>query len=134
MKGTLLFITIFIFYSFSPNITENSLNRSKWIQAGKSFVNVKLDNVSIYPSRQDSEFTAMRLVFEGESIDAHHFMIHFEDGKSKRYLLKRKCGNGFKSRIVDFEGGVRAVKKVDLWYRPNPLENGESIVILWGKE
>ena len=59
--------------------------------------------------------------------------IHFDNGTTQKVELRFRFAQGSESRVIDLDGGLRYLKKIEFWYETKGFELGKSRVAVWGK-
>lgn len=58
--------------------------------------------------------------------------IYFENGEKMNVALRNKFRQGQESRVIDFPGGERRLKKVEFLYSTIGRAKGKARVAVWG--
>jgi len=59
--------------------------------------------------------------------------VYFENGEKMNVELKNKFRQGQESRVIDFPGGERRLKKIEFLYSTIGRAKGKARVAVWGK-
>jgi hypothetical protein len=58
--------------------------------------------------------------------------VYFENGEKMNVGLKNRFRQGQESRIIDFPGGERRIKKIEFLYSTVGVVRGKARVAIWG--
>ncbi|HMK04052.1 MAG TPA: hypothetical protein VK489_07675 [Ferruginibacter sp.] len=60
--------------------------------------------------------------------------VYFENGEKMNVPLKNNFRQGQESRVIDFPGGLRQIKKIEFLYETVGTRKGKARVAIWGKK
>jgi hypothetical protein len=59
--------------------------------------------------------------------------IHFDHGEVWDVSLRFRFAQGSESRVIDMNGGLRHLQKIEFWYETKGFARGRSRVAVWGR-
>ena len=59
--------------------------------------------------------------------------IYFDNGTMQNVELRNRFAQGSESRVIDMDGGLRHLSKIEFWYETKGFLRGKSRVAVWGK-
>lgn len=59
--------------------------------------------------------------------------IHFDNGDVQNVALRSRFNAGGESRVIDLDGGLRHLSKIEFWYETRGFARGKSRVAVWGR-
>ncbi len=59
--------------------------------------------------------------------------IHFDNGDVQDVELRNKFNAGSESRVIDMNGGLRHLSKIEFWYETRGYLRGRSRIAVWGR-
>ena len=59
--------------------------------------------------------------------------IHFDNGTIQNVELRNRFAQGSESRVIDMEGGLRHLTKIEFWYETKGFARGRARVAVWGR-
>ena len=62
----------------------------------------------------------------------YNMKIHFDNGSVQNVELRNRFNAGTESRIIDMDGGLRHLTKIEFWYETRGFARGKSRVAVWG--
>ncbi len=60
-------------------------------------------------------------------------VIHFDNGAKQNVELKNRFVQGSESRVIDMDGGLRHLTKIEFWYETKGYLSGKSRMAVWGR-
>ncbi len=63
----------------------------------------------------------------------YNMKIHFDNGSTQDVELRNRFNAGSESRIIDMDGGLRHLTKIEFWYETRGFARGKSRVAVWGR-
>jgi hypothetical protein len=59
--------------------------------------------------------------------------IHFDNGGVQDVALRNRFNQGSESRVIDLDGGLRHLSKIEFTYETRGFARGKAHVAVWGK-
>ena len=59
--------------------------------------------------------------------------IHFDNGSAQNVELRNRFTQGSESRVIDMDGGLRHLTKIEFWYETKGFLKGKSRVAVYGR-
>ena len=59
--------------------------------------------------------------------------IYFDNGTVQNVELRNRFAQGSESRVIDMDGGLRHLTKIEFWYETKGFARGKSRVAVWGR-
>ena len=59
--------------------------------------------------------------------------IYFDNGTMQNVELRNRFAQGSESRVIDMDGGLRHLSKIEFWYETKGFLRGKTRVAVWGK-
>jgi hypothetical protein len=63
----------------------------------------------------------------------YNMKIHFDNGGVQNVELRNRFAQGSESRVIDMDGGLRHLTKIEFWYETKGFARGKSRVAVWGR-
>jgi hypothetical protein len=60
--------------------------------------------------------------------------VHFDNGSTQNVALKNNFAQGSWSRVIDLDGGLRHLSKIEFVYETKGFIRGRSRIAVWGKQ
>jgi hypothetical protein len=59
--------------------------------------------------------------------------IYFDNGAVQNVELRNRFAQGSESRVIDMDGGLRHLAKIEFWYETKGFARGRARVAVWGR-
>lgn len=63
----------------------------------------------------------------------YNMKIHFDNGGVQEVELRNRFNAGTESRVIDLDGGLRHLTKIEFWYETRGFARGKSRIAVWGR-
>lgn len=90
--------------------------RDNWTDLGLLHVKDRVDRDTLHVGAKKGSFDAIRLKVLGAAVQFHSLKIHFENGAVQDVELRSVIRAGQFSRVIDLDGGQRAIEKIVFVY------------------
>ena|SRR5687768_13527592 len=130
--GILLLSLFTIIGSFS---TKNKVDtaRGEWFFLGDKRVGFGVDHDVIHFGNWKDDVRQIKLKVTDGPLKMYNMKIHFDNGTMQDVALRNRFTQGTESRIIDMEGGLRHLTKIEFWYETKGFAKGRSRVAIWGR-
>jgi len=109
-----------------------SFDSRGWTLLGERAVNGRADRDTIAVGRYKGKFEKLTLVVTDSDLELVDLEVKFERGAPWHPALSHFFKEGQRSHVIDFPGGDRVVKSIELKYKNLP-GGGSAKVQVWGK-
>jgi hypothetical protein len=82
--------------------------------------------------RHEGKFRAVKVEAAGGDLDVYDIRITFGNGEVFEPGVRLHFQEGSWSRRIDFPGGHRHLRKVELWYKAAQPGVGPPRIVIWG--
>lgn len=128
-KSLLLLVCVSLF-SFT---TVTSNHPAGWRLLGDKKVSFGVDHDVIYFSNWGDDVRQVKLKITDGPLRMYNMKIHFDNGGVQDIELRNRFNQGSESRVIDLDGGLRHLSKIEFWYETRGFLRGKSRVEVWGK-
>ena len=59
--------------------------------------------------------------------------IHFDNGAIQEVAVRNRFAQGSESRVIELDGGLRHLNKIEFWYETKGFLRGKARVAVWGR-
>ena len=126
---TALSITIFTIATIA-----SSLSAQVWTLLGSAKVHgAGVDHDEILVTVVRGDFSAIKLMVDHEGIEFERVVVHFANGGQAEMIIRNFIPAGGETRVLDLPGRDRVIRKVDFYYKSNPLTKRKGKVMLYGR-
>ena len=129
IKSFLLLAVVTAFMSFMPS--SNTLQNWRFI--GDKIAAYGVDRDVLYVTGNDA-FRQIKIKVTSAPLHIIDMDVYFENGEKMNVALKNNFRQGQESRVIDFPGGLRQIKKIEFLYETIGTRKGKARVAVWGKK
>ncbi len=106
-----------------------------WKFIADKTVNYGVDRDVIHLGDFRDDFRQLKLRVTDAPLRFFDMKIHFDNGDVQNVELRAVIPQGGESRVIDLEGGLRHIQKIEFWYKPGAKgKRGTSRVAVWGRK
>ena len=128
IKSFLLLVGITTLFSFI--VSSNTLQ--DWRFIGDKIAAYGVDRDVLWVNGNDA-FRQIKIRVTNAPLHIIDMDVYFENGEKMNVALKNNFRQGQESRVIDFPGGVRQIKKIEFLYETIGVRKGKARVAVWGK-
>lgn len=104
-----------------------------WKHLGSRTVNFKLEKDVIQVGAREGGFRKIKIKVTGASLNMHRMVVAYGNGQKEKIPVKYNFNRGSETRIIDLNGGVRAIKQITVWYDTKNTSRRKAKVHLFGR-
>ncbi len=116
--------------AFTPATNNNTGN---WFFLGDKKVGFGVDHDVIHFGNWKDDVRQVKLKITDGPMKMFTMKIHFDNGTVQEVELRNRFTQGSESRVIDLEGGLRHLTKIEFWYETKGFMRGKSRVAIWGR-
>lgn len=117
--------------SFTTTKTVSKLGEWFFLEDKKVGFGVDHDVINFGNWRDDVGQVKIK-VTEGP-LKMYKMKIHFDNGTTQEVELRNRFTQGSESRLIDMDGGLRHLTKIEFWYETKGFLKGKSRIAVWGR-
>ena len=136
MRLTTIFYSTFIalFFSLTSSFTTTKSPAGEWFFLEDKKVGFGTDHDVIHFGNWKDDVRQIKLKVTDGPLKMYSMKIHFDNGTVQNVELRNRFAQGSESRIIDMDGGLRHLTKIEFWYETKGFVRGKSRVAVWGKD
>ena len=104
-----------------------------WFLLGDKKVGFGVDHDVINFGNWKDDVKQIRLKITEGPLKMYNMKIHFDNGTVQEVQLRNRFVQGSESRVIDLDGGLRHLSKIEFWYETKGFAKGRSRVAVWGR-
>jgi hypothetical protein len=119
MKKTSTILFSLVLLSVLAGVAAHAAAEStegRWESLGELHVRDRVDRDTLQVGARKVTFDAIRLEVKGRAVQFHDVEIHFENEGGQQVRLRSVIRAGSASRVIDLEGGQRAIDRIVFLY------------------
>ena len=138
MRLTTIFYTTAIAAVFSlatsfTAIKNSSAKTGEWFFLEDKKVGFGVDHDVIHFGNWKDDVRQIKLKITDGPLKMYDMKIYFDNGSVQNVQLRNRFAQGSESRVIDLDGGLRHLKKIEFWYETKGFARGRSRVAVWGR-
>jgi hypothetical protein len=135
MRVTTFFLGIMALalISFSP-LSKDDTIAAPWKFIADKWVGWNVDHDVIHTGNINDDFRQLRLRVTDGPLKVYDMKVHFDNGEVQDVPLRVLIPKGRYSRIIDLNGGLRHISKIEFWYETKGFAKGKARVAVWGRK
>jgi hypothetical protein len=130
MKKYVSILMLFVFVITTA--FHSSTNNWKFI--GDKMVGFGVDHDVIVTGNTNDDFRKLKLKITSGPLKVYDMKVHFDNGSVQDVSLRTHIRQGGESRVIDLDGGLRHISKIEFWYETKGILKGRARVAVWGSK
>lgn len=128
-------IIAFSFFSFTAlNKTNETNSKQRWQFIGDKKVNFGVDHDVIHLGNFKDDFRKLQVRVKDGPVKMLDMKVYFDNGSVQDVQIRSLIAEGGTTRIIDLEGGLRHLSKIEFWYETVGFAKGKARVVVWGRK
>lgn len=119
--------------AFSPVKKDHVLTKGDWFFLGDKSVAFSADHDVLHFGNWKDDVRQVKLKITDGPLKMNRMLIHFDNGSTQEVALRNRFLAGTESRVIDMDGGLRHLTKIEFWYETRGYLKGKSRVAVWGR-
>ena len=116
--------------------SDNASTKNKtgdWFYLGDKNVSFGSDHDVLNFGNWKDDVRQIKLKVTDGPLKMYKMIIHFDNGTKQNVELRNRFVQGSESRVIDMDGGLRHLTKIEFWYETKGYLRGKSRMAVWGK-
>ncbi len=136
MRIKFMAISLFlaVIFCISTSFKASTGASDNWVFLGDKKVGFGVDHDVIVFSNWKDDVRQVKLKVTDGPLRMYKMKIYFDNGNFQDVELRNRFTQGSESRIIDLDGGLRHLSKIEFWYETKGFRKGRSRVAVWGKK
>jgi hypothetical protein len=123
-KITSLFVLVFLFVSIPA--------QDGWRFIADKIVAFGVDHDVIVTGNSNDDFRKLKLRVTDGPLKMYDMKVYFDNGSVQDVSIRIRIPQGGESRVIDLDGGLRHIKRIEFWYETKGFRKGRARVAVWG--
>jgi hypothetical protein len=120
------FVLLFLFVS-SAVYAQNG-----WRFIADRMVAFGVDHDVIVTGNSNDDFRKLKLRVTDGPLKMYDMKVYFDNGSVQDVSIRQHIRQGGESRVIDLDGGLRHIQRIEFWYETKGFLKGRSRVAVWG--
>ncbi len=132
-KILLCFMAISLF-SFTTLNKTGTATTGPWKFIADKWVSWGVDHDVILMGNVNDDFRQLKLKVTDGPLKMYDMKVHFDNGEVQDISIRTLIRQGGESRVIDLNGGLRHLSKIEFWYETKGFLRGKARVAVWGRK
>ena len=119
--------------SFTTVKTYNVSKAGNWFFLEDKKVGFGVDHDVIHFGNWKDDVRQIKLKITDGPLKMYSMKIYFDNGSVQNVELRNRFAQGSESRVIDMDGGLRHLTKIEFWYETKGFARGRARVAVWGR-
>lgn len=133
LLSTLIVAVFSITTAFTFSRSSESTKAGDWFFLEDKKVSFGADHDVIHFGNWKDDVRQLKLRVTDGPLKMYSMKIHFDNGSVQNVELRNRFAQGSESRVIDMDGGLRHLTKIEFWYETKGFARGKSRVAVWGR-
>ena len=116
--------------AFKPLVNKKA---GEWFFLEDKKVGFGVDHDVIHFSNWKDDVRQIKLKITDGPLKMYDMKIYFDNGSVQNVELRNRFTQGSESRVIDMDGGLRHLTKIEFWYETKGFARGRARVAVWGR-
>jgi hypothetical protein len=113
-------------------VSSSVFAQTNWKFIGDKMVSFGVDKDVIVTGNTNDDFRKLKVKVTSGPLKMYDMKIVFDNGTVQDVSLRQHIRQGGESRVIDLEGGLRHIKRIEFWYETKGFKKGRARVAVWG--
>lgn len=134
-KTLLLFSVVAALFSFTTlkSTKTTSAKSGDWFFLEDKNVGFGVDHDVIHFGNWKDDVRQIKLKITDGPLKMYSMKIHFDNGEVQDVSMRMRFAQGSESRVIDMNGGLRHLTKIEFTYETKGFARGRARVAVWGR-
>ncbi|MBK8519493.1 MAG: hypothetical protein WAT20_11595 [Ferruginibacter sp.] len=123
-------ITLFVLFFVLTTTLVNA--QDGWRFIADKWVAFGVDHDVIITGNTNDDFRKLKLRVTDGPLKMYDMKVYFDNGTIQDVSIRSRIPQGGESRVIDLDGGLRHIKRIEFWYETKGFRKGRSRVAVWG--
>lgn len=133
MRLTTIILSSIVIVVFSLTTAFKTTDTGSWTFLGDKNVGFGVDHDVIHFGNWKDDVRQIKLKITEGPLKMYRMNIHFDNGSVQEVTLRNRFAQGSESRVIDLDGGLRHLNKIEFWYETKGFLRGKARVAVWGR-
>lgn len=133
LTKTILGLALVSFFALGTAFIPAKQTAGDWFFLEDKKVSFGVDHDVIHFGNWKDDVRQIKLKVTDGPLRMYNMKIHFDNGEVQDVTLRNRFNAGSESRVIDMNGGLRHLSKIEFWYETRGFARGKSRVAVWGR-
>lgn len=103
-----------------------------WRFIADKMVAFGVDHDVIVTGNTNDDFRKLKIRVTDGPLKMYDMKVYFDNGSVQDVSIRALIRQGGESRVIDLDGGLRHIKRIEFWYETKGFRKGRARVAVWG--
>lgn len=103
-----------------------------WRFIADKMVGFGVDHDVIVTGNTNDDFRKLKLRVTDGPLKMYDMKVYFDNGDVQDISIRAHIRQGGESRVIDLDGGLRHIRRIEFWYETKGFRKGRARVAVWG--
>ena len=113
---------------------HSPISNENWVFLGDKNVGFGIDHDVIHFGNSRDAVRQIKVKVTDGPLKMYDMKIHYDNGTVQDVSLKFKFAQGAESRVIDLDGGLRHLSRIEFTYETKGYRHGKSRIAVWGRQ
>jgi hypothetical protein len=133
LTRSFMLLAIVALCSFTTLKNTNNVKPAEWFFLGDKSVGFGVDHDVIRFGNWKDDVRQIKIKVTDGPLKMYNMKVYFDNGSIQDISLRSRFNQGSESRVIDLDGGLRHLSKIEFWYETKGFARGRARVAVWGK-
>jgi hypothetical protein len=135
MRLTIVYSTLIAaVFSLTTAFTTSPVTKAgEWFFLEDKKVGFGVDHDVIHFGNWKDDVRQLKIKVTDGPLKMYNMKIYFDNGAVQNVELRNRFVQGSESRVIDMDGGLRHLTKIEFWYETKGFLRGKSRIAVWGR-
>jgi hypothetical protein len=133
LTRSFMLLAIVALCSFTTLKNTNNVKPAEWFFLGDKSVGFGVDHDVIHFGNWKDDVRQIKIKVTDGPLKMYNMKVYFDNGSIQDISLRSRFNQGSESRVIDLDGGLRHLSKIEFWYETKGFARGRARVAVWGK-
>lgn len=135
MRLTKIFFSLAIIsvFALGSAFVSTKSKTGDWFFLEDKKVGFGVDHDVIHFGNWKDDVRQIKIRVTDGPLKMYDMKVYFDNDEVQDVSLRARFAQGGESRVIDLNGGLRHLKKIEFWYETKGFARGRSRVAVWGK-
>lgn len=123
---------LFFLLALSCIFSGSAKAQNGWRFIADKTVAFGVDHDVIVTGNTNDDFRKLKIRVTDGPLKMYDMKVYFDNGDVQDVSIRALIRQGGESRVIDLDGGLRHIKRIEFWYETKGFRKGRARIAVWG--
>ena len=123
---------LFFLLALSFIFSGSAKAQNGWRFIADKTVAFGVDHDVIVTGNTNDDFRKLKIRVTDGPLKMYDMKVYFDNGDVQDVSIRALIRQGGESRVIDLDGGLRHIKRIEFWYETKGFRKGRARIAVWG--